>query len=182
MLVDSDAGPLLAFTDNANPRMHVVVLRAGDGEQVCRTQVFEDDASATEAALVPVEDGVVVTNGHGWTGLTSGLLGRRPPGGLARVEADCGTTWTSPEVAPTSGVTLSRETGLLYAWTKRSSLAGVSAWYLTAIDADTGRNRWGVRTGTGLLAGSDGSRIMLDRDGAAWLGTLAGLVRVHDRD
>ena len=80
-----------------------------------------------------------------------------------------------------SGVVASHANGLLYAWTKRSSLTGVSAWYLSAIDADTGRNRWGVRTGTGLLAGSDGSQIMLDRDGAAWLGTLAGLVRVRDR-
>jgi len=45
-------GGLLALTDNANPRMHVVVLRAVDGSQVCRQEVFEDDASATEAARV----------------------------------------------------------------------------------------------------------------------------------
>jgi hypothetical protein len=180
VLVDSDAGPLLAFTDNANPRMHVVVLRAGDGEQVCRTQVFEDDASATEAALVPVEGGVVVTNGHGWTGLSSGVLGRRPSGGLARVEADCRTAWTSPEVAPTSGATLSRATGLLYAWTKRRSWLGADAWYLTALDARTGRTAWSARGGTGPWADSDGAPVTLGPGGAAFVGTRAGLVRVVD--
>ena len=41
---------------------------------------------------------------------------------------------------------------------------------------------WSVRTGTGLMAGSDGSRIALGADGSAWLGTMAGLVRVRDRD
>ena len=40
---------------------------------------------------------------------------------------------------------------------------------------------WSVRTGTGLMAGSDGSRVTLGADGSAWLGTLAGLVRVRDR-
>ena len=49
------------------------------------------------------------------------------------------------------------------------------------LDAESGRNMWSVRTGTGLLAGSDGSRITIGPDGSAWLGTLAGLVRVRDR-
>ena len=177
---DAGAGPLLAFTDNANPRMHVVVLRAVDGGQVCRTQVFEDDASATEAALVPVEGGVVVTNGHGWTGPWRGLLGRRPSGGIARVEADCRTAWTSPEVAPTSGTTLSRATGLLYAWTKRRSWVGVDAWYLTALDARTGRTAWSARGGTGAWADDDGGPVTIGPGGAAFVGTRAGLVRVVD--
>jgi hypothetical protein len=173
-------GRLLAFTDNANPRMHVVVLRAADGGQVCRTQVFEDDASATEAALVPIGDAVVVTNGHGWTGPWRGVLGRRPPGGIARIEADCSTAWTSPEVAPTSGTTLSRATGLLYAWTKRRSWVGVDAWYLTALDARTGRTAWSARGGTGAWADNDGAPVTLAPGGAAFLGTRAGLVRVVD--
>lgn len=77
---------------------------------------------------------------------------------------------------------MSRPDGLLYARTKRPSLLGVSAWYLTAVDAETGRSMWGVRTGTGMLAGSNGSQVTLGPDGTAWLGTMAGLVRVTDRD
>ena len=177
-------GGLLALTDNANPRMHVVVLRAVDGSQVCRQEVFEDDASATEAALTAVGGtGVVVTNGHGWTGAWRGVLGRRPPGGIARVDVvdgACATTWTSAEVAPTSGTTLSRATGLLYAWTKRRSWLGVDAWYLTALDARTGRTAFAARGGTGPWAGDAGSPVTIGPGGTAFVGTRAELVRVVD--
>ena len=177
-------GGLLALTDNANPRMHVVVLRAVDGSQVCRQEVFEDDASATEAALTAVGGtGVVVTNGHGWTGAWRGVLGRRPPGGIARVDVvdgACATTWTSAEVAPTSGTTLSRATGLLYAWTKRRSWLGVDAWYLTALDARTGRTAFAARGGTGPWAGNAGSPVTIGPAGTAFVATRAGLVRVVD--
>jgi hypothetical protein len=174
-------GGLLALTDNANPRMHVVVLRTADGQQVCRAEVFEDDASATEAALTPVEGGVVVTNGSGWTGPWRGVLGRRPPGGIARVEAaTCEVAWTSGEVAPTSGTVLSRATGLLYAWTKRRSWLGADAWYLTALDARTGRTAFSARGGTGAWAGNDGAAVLLGPGGAAFVGTRAGIVRLVD--
>lgn len=175
-------GALLAFTDNANPRMHVVVLRLADGEQVCRAEVFEDDASATEAGLTAVpEGGVVVTNGYGWTGPGRGVLGRRPAGGITRIDAtDCSTTWTSPEVAPTSGTTLSRASGLLYAWTKRGSWLGADAWYLTALDARTGRTAWAARGGTGPWADNDAAPVVLGPGGAAFVGTRAGVVRVAD--
>lgn len=174
-------GGLLAVTDNANPRMHVVVLRAVDGSQVCRAQVFADDASATEAALTPVEGGVVVTNGHGWSSAWRGVLGRRPEGGIARVEAaTCETTWTSAEVAPTSGTTLSTSTGLVYAWTKRGSWLGVDAWYLTALDARTGRTVFAARGGTGPQADSAGAPVVVGPGGAAFVGTRAGLVRIKD--
>ena len=168
-------GGLLALTDNANPRMHVVVLRAVDGSQVCRQEVFGDDASATEAALTAVGGtGVVVTNGHGWTGPWRGVLGRRPPGGITRVDVvdgACATAWTSEEVAPTSGTTVSRATGLLYAWTKRRSWLGVDAWYLTALDARTGRTAFAARGGTGPWAGNAGSPVTIGPAGTAFVGT-----------
>jgi hypothetical protein len=40
---------------------------------------------------------------------------------------------------------------------------------------------WGARAGTGLHFGSDGSELAIGPDGSAWMGTLAGLVRVRDR-
>lgn len=177
-------GGVVAITDEVDDRLGVVLLARADGGQVCRQSVFETGDGATDSDLAPLGSGVVVTNNDGYASPRSTLLGFTSQPGVARVDVvdgACVLAWTSDVVSPASGVVASRANGLLYAWTKRPSLTGVSAWYLTAIDADTGRNRWGVRTGTGLLAGSDGSRIMLDRDGAAWLGTLAGLVRVRDR-
>jgi len=184
-LLDPSSGErLLALTDNANPRMHVVVLRAVDGSQVCRQEVFGDDASATEAALTAVGGtGVVVSNGHGWTGPWRGVLGRRPPGGITRVDVvdgSCATTWTSEEAAPTSGTTVSHATGLVYAWTKRRSWLGVDAWYLTALDARTGRTAFAARGGTGPWAGNAGSPVTIGPAGTAFVATRAGLVRVVD--
>jgi len=177
-------GGVVASADEVDDRLGVVLVARADGQQVCRQPVFEKGDGATDSDLAPLGSGVVVTNNDGYASPRSTLLGFTSQPGVARVDARdgaCVLTWTSDAVSPASGVVASRATGLLYAWTKRPSLSGVSAWYLTAIDADTGRNRWGVRTGTGLLAGSDGSRIMLHRDGSAWLGTLAGLARVRDR-
>lgn len=177
-------GGVVAITDEVEDRLGVVLLARADGREVCRQSVFETGDGATDHDLAPLGSGVVVANNDGYSSPRSTLLGFTTQPGIARVDlvdGACVLAWTSDAVSPASGVVASHANGLLYAWTKRSSLTGVSAWYLSAIDADTGRNRWGVRTGTGLLAGSDGSQIMLDRDGAAWLGTLAGLVRVRDR-
>jgi hypothetical protein len=177
-------GGVVAISDQVDDRLGVVVLSRADGRQVCRRSVFDAGDGSTASDLAALGSGVVVTNNDGYASPRSTLLGFTSQPGVARVDVvdgACVLAWTSDAVSPASGAAASHANGLLYAWTKRPSLAGVSAWYLTAIDADTGRTRWGVRTGTGLLAGSDGSRIMLDRDGAAWVGTLAGLVRVRDR-
>ena len=70
---------------------------------------------------------------------------------------------------------------MVYAWTKRPSLLGVSAWYVTGLDAATGRSMWSVRAGTGLLSSSNGSELTIGPGGSVWMGTMAGLVRVTDR-
>ena len=177
-------GGVVAITDEVDERLGVVFLARDDGRGLCRQPVFEKGEGATDSDLAALGQGVVVTNNHGYASPRSTLLGFTTDPGIARVDlvdTGCVVRWTSDLVSPSSGVTLSRPNGLLYAWTKRPSLTGVSAWYLTAIDAASGRSTWGVRTGTGLLAGSDGSRLLLDREGSAYLGTTAGLVRVSDR-
>ena len=177
-------GGVVAVTDTVESRLGVVFLARDTGAGLCRESVFEEDDGATASTLAPLGRGVVVANNHGYTSPRSTLLGFTSDAGIARVDlvdGGCVVRWTSEAVSPSSGVTASWPNGLLYAWTKRPSLTGVSAWYLTALDAESGRNMWSVRTGTGLLAGSDGSTITIGPDGSAWLGTMAGLVRVRDR-
>ena len=181
MLLD---GGVVAITDEVDERLGVVFLARDDGRGLCRRSVFEKGDGATDSDLAALGSGVVVTNSSGYASPRSTLLGFTSDPGVARVDlvdTGCVVRWTSDVVSPGSGVAASLPHGLLYAWTKRPSLTGVSAWYLTAIDATSGRSMWAVRTGTGLLAGSDGSEVLLDREGAAYLGTLAGLVRVRDR-
>lgn len=177
-------GGVVAITDEVEDRLGVVFLARDDGRGLCRQSVFEEGDGATRSDLAVVGSGVVVVNNDGYSSPRSTLLGFATEPGVARVdlvEGGCVVSWTSDAVSPSGGAVVSRPQGLLYAWTKRPSLAGVSAWYLTGIDAGTGRSMWSVRTGTGLLAGNDGSPVMLGADGSAYLGTLAGLVRVRDR-
>ncbi|MCY4728426.1 hypothetical protein NYO98_19245 [Nocardioides sp. STR2] len=172
----------VAITDEVEDRMGVRFLARDDGRTVCRQSVFEQ--GATRSTLADLGAGVVVSNDGGYASSRLALLGFTAGSGVARVDLTddgCGVTWSTESVSPASGAVVSRPNGLLYAWTKRPSLTGVSAWYLTAIDADSGRRRWEVRTGTGLLAGSGGSTVVLGRDGAAYVGTRSGLVRVRDR-
>jgi hypothetical protein len=176
---------LVAIPDHADSRMHVVFLRRSTGEQVCEVPVFGEGESATENSLVAVGPAsVVVENNAGYDGPRSTLLGMTTPGGLARVDlanGRCKVAWTADVDAPSSAPKVSLKTGLVYAITKRSSLAGVSAWYLSAIDVATGRVMFGVRIGLGLLANNHHSAVTLAPDGSAYAATLGGLVRVRDR-
>ncbi len=177
-------GGLVAITDNAEPRMHVLVLRRGSGEPVCEQAVFAAGDGATESGLVAVGAGVVVANNHGYGGPLSTVLGRVTEPGLARVDvigSTCSLAWTSAAVVPSATPVLSRATGLLYAVTKKRSWWGAAAWYLSGLDVRSGRTVFSVRTGLGSQFNSHEATPTLGRDGSAYVATLAGLLRVHDR-
>ncbi len=180
---------LVAITDNADPRMHVQFYDQDDGALVCEEGVFGEDASATDNSLIAVGDGVVVENNHGYGSPLRTALGFSTTGGFARVDVDvdaatgegtCETVWENDVVAPSSVAKASLETGLVYAYTKRRSLLGVSAWYLTAMSARTGRREFSVRTGIGSMFNNHYAAVTLGPDGAAYVATLAGMVRVVD--
>jgi outer membrane protein assembly factor BamB len=178
-------GGLVAITDNADPRMHVQFYDVDDGALVCQAAVFGDGESASDNSLVSVGDGVVVENNYGYSGPLRTLFGRTTTGGLARVDVSgrtCTVAWTSDERAPSSVAKVSLANGLVYAYTKRKSWWGVNAWYVTAIDAATGRRVWAVRTGLGTLFNNHYSAITIAPDGSLYVATLAGMVRVRDRD
>lgn len=178
-------GGVVAIADNAEPRLNVVFVRAEDGEELCRAPVFEEGASATDAALVSVGEGVVVTNNHGYTGPLRTALGRATSPGLARVDldgGDCSVVWTSDQVSPSGSPRVSWDSGLLYAYTKRPTWWGVSAWYVTALDVHTGRRRFSVRAGTGAGMNNDHASLSLAPDSTLYVPTLTGMVRVRDRD
>lgn len=177
-------GDVVAVTDNAEPRMNVLFLDRSTGAEICRQPVFDDDSGATGSSLVSVGTGVVVENNHDYTSPMSTILGFASSPGLARVDltgGECSTQWTSDRVAPSSVAKASWATGLVYAYTKRPSWTGVSSWYVTAIDAASGRTMWSVRTGTGALMNNDHAAFTIAPDGSLWIATLAGLVRVRDR-
>lgn len=175
---------LVAVADDRNPRMQVVVHRGDTGDVVCRVELFDDDRSATDGGVVAVGDGLLVLDQHGYDGPLSTVLGRTTTGGIARVDVAAGTckvAWESDLDAPSGAPAVSAEAGLAYVYTKRHSWLGADAWYLTAVDVDTGRAVWARRTGLGVLADNHHGSVALGPDGAAYVPVLGGFVRVADR-
>ena len=179
---------LVAITDNADPRMNVVVYRRGrssGGAFVCREPVFGRNRSTTENSLIAVGRSLIVENNFGYENPLTTADGRSTAPGIARVDLDarrgrCRTAWTSREVSPTTVPKASSGSGLIYVYTKPPREDGVDAWYFTALDFRTGRTVFRRLTGTGYLYNNHYAPISIGPDGAAYIGSLGGLIRIAD--
>jgi hypothetical protein len=178
---------LIAITDNADPRMHVQFYQRNGtdpGKLLCQAPVFAAGASDTENSLAAAGRSVIVENNYGYQGIQSTLLGQTTSPGVARVSiADdntCHVDWTNPITAPTSVPKVSLGNGLAYVYSKDKSSILDDSWYFTAIDVRTGATQWRQRTGNGLQWNNHYASIYLGPDGAAYIATLAGLIRFED--
>jgi hypothetical protein len=179
---------LVAITDAADP-VNVLFIRRDSGvsgpRTLCRQPVFARRTSATDNSLVGWGRSVVVENNHGYRNFTTGLLGGRPTGGLARVDlradrSGCDVVWTSAEVSPSTVPKLSVGAGLVYVYTKETAPRWVDAWYVTAIDFHTGRTAWKRLTGTGWNFDVSWAPMTVGPDGTLYAGVFNGLVAVRD--
>jgi hypothetical protein len=177
----------IAVADNAEPKMNILVYdrRTGVSDRLhCSVPVFDDGASATENSLVAAGQSVIVENNYGYDTPLATFLGRSTTPGISRVKINddgCTLAWTNPSVAPTSVPKASLGNGLVYAYTKPPRSDTLDAWYLTAIDIRTGKTAWSKLTGTGIQWNNHYASIYLGPDGAAYIATLAGLIRMQDR-
>jgi hypothetical protein len=73
---------------------------------------------------------------------------------------------------------LSIANGLVYTYAKDSGSS--DPWYWTALDFRTGRTVYQALAGTGLGYNNNYAGIALSRSGTEYLGTLAGIVSLHD--
>src|SRR4051812_8239145 len=177
---------LVAITDNAEPRMNVLFYKRDGNPKnrlICKAPVFGPGTSATENSLVAAGRSVIVENNYGYQGPQSTIGGRTTSPGIARVVLDgtrCRAAWTSPVTAPTSVPKVSLGNGLVYVYAKKASTPLDDSWYFTAIDVRTGRTQWQQRTGNGIQWNNHYASIYLGPDGAAYMPTMAGLVRFAD--
>jgi hypothetical protein len=179
---------LVAITDNADPRMNVIFYRrtgGGPDREICRVPVFDAGTSATENSLAYAGGrSVIVENNYGYAGVQSTMLGMSTSPGVAKVDLDddgsCHVAWTSQVTAPTSVPKVSLGNGLLYVYSKPAGFLLDDSWYLTAIDVRTGATRWRQRTGNGIQWNNHYASIYVGPDGAAYMPTLAGLIRFKD--
>ncbi|MCZ4498689.1 MAG: hypothetical protein JWQ74_1242 [Marmoricola sp.] len=181
---------LVAITDNADPQMHVIFYkRSGTAKnrEICKVPVFGKGASDTENSLVYAGGrSVIVENNYGYSGLQSAMFGKTTSPGLAKVDlradGSCKVAWTSKLSAPTSVPKVSLGNGLLYAYTKAASSNPLDdSWFFTAFDVRTGATKWKQRTGNGIQWNNHYAAIYLGPDGAAYMPTLAGLIRLKDK-
>ena len=71
--------------------------------------------------------------------------------------------------------------GLLYTYTRPRHAIGSQPWYFTALDLDNGKTVYKKLTGAGAFYNNHYAPISIGRDGAAYSGSLGGLIRIADR-
>jgi hypothetical protein len=181
---------LVAITDNADP-VNVNVYRrersATAPRLVCKQSVFAQGASSTDQSLIGTPDFLIAENNSGYTGPLATELGQTTTPGLTRIDLDrdrggCHVRWTSQEIAPSVVPKLSLAAGLVYTYTKPRRTDGGDPWYLTALDVRTGATVFKALSGAGLGFNNNYAPVTLGPDGAAYVGTLGGLVRMADAE
>jgi hypothetical protein len=181
----------VAITDNAEPRMSVLVYKRGKDLEsqrlVCKMPVFQPHQSATENTLIGHGRSLVVENNAGYDLFLTMRGGKTSAPGLTRIdvrpdESGCDVVWESKEISQTTVPKLSTATGLIYLYTKLSNApGGADAYYFTALDFKTGKTVFRVLAGTGVRYDNNWAAISLAPDGTAYVGVLNGLIRVRDR-
>lgn len=176
----------VAITDNAEPRMNVLVADRRTGRVVCRVPVFGDGASATENSLIAVDDSLIVENNHGYEPpVTSTMAGRTTSPGLASVsavEGECAPRWSNDAIHIPSLVSKATTVGgQVLTYTKPADSRGLDAWYFTAVDTRTGDVLWTRLAGTGAPFNNHYAAAYLNRDGDLFVGTLNGIAVLRGR-
>ncbi len=200
----SKGGGSIAITDNADPRMHVLVFRrgkAGPGAALCRQPIFAPGLGSDENSLVSVPGGVIAENNYGYVGPIPKDVTTRSPDtqpGVVKVAVNyatggCHVAWDNTTArVPSVVAKASLGSGLLYAYTHPSAaelpwkLAPLpealapESWFFTALDLRTGKQVWSRLAGTNLGFNNNYAPVSIGPDGVAYVGTLGGLVRIAD--
>ncbi|HET6154189.1 MAG TPA: hypothetical protein VFE15_14670 [Marmoricola sp.] len=200
----SAGGGSIAITDNADPRMNVLVYRrgkAGPGPALCTQPVFAPNLGDDENSLVSVPGGLIAENNYGYGGPLPKSLTTRTPDtepGVVKIAVDyrhggCHVAWANTTArVPTLVSKASLGAGLLYTYTHPSAAelpwrlvplpeaAAPESWFFTALDLRTGKQVWSRLVGTNLGFNNNYAPVTLGADGTAYVGTLGGLVRIAD--
>ena len=185
---------VVAVTDNAEPRIHLLFIRRSDGALACSIPLFEEGRSATDITVIGFERADEDGKSAGvYSTIVENNWGRhtfpraRPEPGITRVDLTeydggsygCEDIWTSDE--KNIGVfKLSLGNGLVYLYFRdEASLS--TKWYLTAVDFATGETVYKRLTGTGPRYNNwAGSLFLHPEGGIAYSTTIFGLVMIRD--
>jgi len=180
------ANKLIAFADNADPRPNVLVYRLDDVPDerrlVCKVPVFKPGRTALENSFIGYDHSLVIENNMGFKMV--GDSSRAEPG-FARIDvrrdlSGCDLVWENYTVRAGTGAKLSLGTGLIYVHELLMNTGDVDAWYVTAIDFETGKRVWRKYVGSGQQWDNALLTMSIGPDGLLTSGTYAGLLSARD--
>jgi hypothetical protein len=190
---DEDGTDVVAFTDNAYPKMHVVTCNRKNGKIVSQVPVFPDMQGCAEASVIGVKGRVVVENNFGHTtGLLHSQYVPNVPG-LKMIEVGCSGKRSS--LWETDGYPsgffamsmLARESGVIFAftgeWNVPDSATKGGLYSIMAIDSWDGRIIWRIPIGQGKRYCHDYGGIYFNRTNCGssiFVGTENYLVSIQD--
>jgi hypothetical protein len=187
---------VVAVTDNAEPRVHLLFLRRADGEILCSQPLFEEGQSGTDITAIGFEHANQAGNGAGvYSAIVENNYGHsrfpnaHPAGGVTRVDLKpneaggytCQAVWESPE-ANIGVFKLSLGNGLVYLYYKgQGGNLLTEHWYFTALDFKSGEIVYKQLTGAGIGYNNWAGALFLHPDGGvAYSTTIFGLVMMAD--
>jgi len=180
----------VTITDNASPRMHVLVyLRAKQikGKRLTASvPVFKAGASCTENSLVCTDRSIIVENNYGYRSSSQDTTqGRTTTPGITRIDLDKKgkghVVWTNNTVSIPSLISkMSLANGLIYTYTKPAGPGATDPWYFTALDFRTGKTAWKQLSGTGQLYDNFYAGAFLGPNGTLYVGVQGGISAMRD--
>jgi hypothetical protein len=181
----------VAISDNAEPQTNVLVYNRSDSVKtsrlICKIPVFKSGESATENSFIGIGNSLIIENNYGYTLFPKMMFGKVGTGGITRIDilngSSCETKWTNPIISQTTVPKLSMETGLIYVYAKDPSVGlGVDAYYLSALDFETGKTVFETFVGTGVSYDNNWAPITLGEKRCAYIGVLRGMAQICDGD
>ena len=181
----------VTIADNADGRINLLVyLRQHDFKNsrlICKTPMFTEGHSVTENSMVAFGRSIIVENNAGYTSSYDQRDWSNAGGGIMRIdiradESGCDVVWHSMERSTSVVPKLSAANGLVYFYTYEQQIDGKIAWYLTALDHETGNTQFKILTGVGREFDNNWSPISLAPDGTAYIGVSKGLIAIWDTE
>lgn len=187
---DGSVRQLCAITDNADSRVNIVVYDRKTGEAIVTQPLFDEGHSVSENSIVAFGRSFIIENNYSENG--AGFLVSNPESypGVTRIDMNadctgCEVVWESDEASCTVVPKLSTGNGLLYLYTrvKNDDIPDRAvAWYLTAVDFETGETVWKVFTGVGKKWNNSYGPITIGPNGTAYVGVFNGLIAIKDSE
>ena len=181
---------LVVITDNASPKMNVVVYDLSTGATVSETPVFSKMRSCNEASVIGVNGAVFAPNNFGHTPSPSASQYVANEPGLAKFGLDVPNNsaeeiWNQQHYTFFAMNMLARESGIIFAhsadWYDEASATEGPVYYILAIDSYDGRVIWRIPIGRGYQYCHEYGGIYFNRTGdKIFMGTREFLVSIQD--